>query len=460
MPLKLAPAGDRALLIDLGPVSARQLHAAAEGVRARPGVLACIVGQQSLYVICDEAVELDAWRELPLPREGEGAPPQRHAIEVSFAEEYAPDLPELLRHAGIDRQTFLQLVASLRLTARYLGFRAGFAYLDGWPAEWALPRRPTSRPVPHGSFAIAGNVVGFYPIDTPGGWNVLGRTAAPLWDPHRQPPNLIAAGDELTLRPTMDAIDVPPVPPERLPTIVATELLANGQLTSVVTPADWRRVAQGAAPGGPFDPEAAALANRALGNASDAPLLECALVGPRLRFRERCAIAWSGADSDLPATPQVMEEGSELAIGRIRNGLRGWLAVRPLGTDDALPPAPAMATLTRDTSVIRVLPGPHATPLRDVECEVTARLDRVGIRLRPLQPFGFTPPADLPSSGMQFGTIQLHPDGSLVAMGPDHPLTGGYLQPLTVIHEDRPKLAQLTPGGRVWFRVVSSASRD
>jgi allophanate hydrolase subunit 2 len=50
---------------------------------------------------------------------------------------------------------------------------------------------------------------------------------------------------------------------------------------------------------------------------------------------------------------------------------------------------------------------------------------------------------------MQFGTIQLHPDGSLVAMGPDHPITGGYLQPLTVRWDERWKLAQLAPGERV-----------
>jgi allophanate hydrolase subunit 2 len=82
---------------------------------------------------------------------------------------------------------------------------------------------------------------------------------------------------------------------------------------------------------------------------------------------------------------------------------------------------------------------------------VTPKLDRIGIRLRPLEPIAFDVPADLPSCGMQFGTIQLHPDGSLVAMGPDHPITGGYLQPLTVVWDDRWKLGQLAPGDRVRF---------
>ncbi len=100
---------------------------------------------------------------------------------------------------------------------------------------------------------------------------------------------------------------------------------------------------------------------------------------------------------------------------------------------------------------IGVVAGPHDSPLREIECEVTPQLDRVGIRLKPLQPLGFQPPADLPSIGMQFGSIQLHPDGSLVAMGPDHPITGGYLQPLTVRWDERWKLGQLAPGDRVRF---------
>ena len=101
--------------------------------------------------------------------------------------------------------------------------------------------------------------------------------------------------------------------------------------------------------------------------------------------------------------------------------------------------------------VIRIVPGPHQPSIENIECEVTPQLNRVGIRLRPLHPINIAAPADLPSCGMQFGTIQLHPDGSLVAMGPDHPITGGYLQPMTVRWDERWKLAQLVPGERVRF---------
>jgi urea carboxylase len=100
------------------------------------------------------------------------------------------------------------------------------------------------------------------------------------------------------------------------------------------------------------------------------------------------------------------------------------------------------------------MPGPHdASPL-PAEWEVTPNMNRVGIRLRPLQPVSAKLPAELPSLGMQFGTLQWHPDGSIVAMGPDAPVTGGYLQPATVISSDLWKLAQLAPGERVRLLAV------
>ena len=80
---------------------------------------------------------------------------------------------------------------------------------------------------------------------------------------------------------------------------------------------------------------------------------------------------------------------------------------------------------------------------------MTPQLNRIGIRLRPMQPVSVHLPADLPSCGMQFGSVQWHPDGSVLVMGPDHPVTGGYLQPATVLSSELWKLAQLAPGDRV-----------
>jgi len=110
-----------------------------------------------------------------------------------------------------------------------------------------------------------------------------------------------------------------------------------------------------------------------------------------------------------------------------------------------------LATTMSDRLRIGIVPGPHEPSISEIECEVTPQIDRVGIRLRPLRPIGIDAPRDLASCGMQFGTVQLHPDGSLVVMGPDHPVTGGYLQPMTVLSGELWKLAQLAPGERVRF---------
>ena len=420
--MHLAPAGDRALLIDLGDVTAAQLHGFAASARATPGVIAVIPGHSSLYVIFNRPVE--RWALSP-PKNDGGLRARRSTVRVAFD---GADLAEFLQRTHQTREAFLSRVSGMTLTARYLGFRGGFAYLEGWPEEWAMPRRPTSRPVLRGSFAIAGSVAGFYPIDTPGGWNLLGRTDASL-------EHAIAPGDELVIEP-VDEITAPQPRPKPALQLDYAEILSAPLATLVGAP-DWSGIERGISPGGAFDDVAAALANRAVGNPSDAPLLECAMTGPRLRFRRDAFVAWCGR-------VQRVRAGEEIAFGRVTDGLRGYLAV---GEREGV-----VAQIDRgDRLVIRAMRGPHDAGIGTIECEVTPSMDRVGIRLRPFQPIDVAIPADLRSCGMQCGTVQLHPDGSLVAMGPDHPITGGYLQPMTVLSDERWKLAQLSPGERVRF---------
>ncbi|HUP61769.1 MAG TPA: carboxyltransferase domain-containing protein [Thermoanaerobaculia bacterium] len=452
MPMKIAPAGDRACLVQLGEVDASQLHGYAAASRAMPGVLAVIPGHSSLYVIYDAPGDCGG-RDAALESGSSAAAVHRvHRLNVAFD---GADLDEFLAHTRQSRESFLKRVDGMVLTARYLGFRGGFAYLDGWPEEWAMPRRATSRPVPRGSFAIAGSVAGFYPIDSPGGWNLLGTTDADL-------EHAIAPGDEIAINvaagfspperrhPVGRSADFQPAPSGarrtgRLEVGVPYAEILSAPLATLVHAPDYSRIERGISPGGPFDDVAAALANRAVGNAVDAPLLECAIAGPRLRFRRDGFVAWCGHVRRVRA-------GAEVAFGKVEGGLRGYLA---FGEREGV-----VATLDRgDRLVIHAMRGPHETRITGMECEVTPQLDRVGIRLRPLREIDTRVPADLRSIGMQCGTVQLHPDGSLVAMGPDHPVTGGYLQPMTVLWEERWKLAQLSPGERVRF-VLSARPKN
>jgi allophanate hydrolase subunit 1 len=436
--VKVAPAGDRAVLIELGDVSASELHSAAAAVRALPPVLACIVGHSSLYVVCEGIPDRQAITTAITAGERQPATGNRqHEISVHFA---GADLPEFLLRVSMTRDDFLTRVRDVRLVVRYLGFRGGFAYLDGWPREWAMPRRTTSRPVPRGSFAIAGDVAGFYPIDTPGGWNLLGMTGEEL-------ENRFAPGDEIIVVPATNHVilsaakDLGRPDPSSSPRLRMTW---EAPFATLVTVVDWSRVERGLPPGGPFDDGAAAAANLAVGNAADAPLLECAMVGPRVRATEDVSMAWCDARGEVRLFE--LKAGEEITIGRIGRGLRGYLAVgKP--SPGLRPPSPASGR--GRWGVIHAVRGPHDIGLEAVDCVVTPQLDRVGVRVRPVEPIDYSAPADLRSCGMQYGTVQLHPDGSLVIMGPDHPVTGGYLQPMTVLSSERWKVAQLAPGERV-----------
>jgi hypothetical protein len=295
-----------------------------------------------------------------------------------------------------------------------------------------------------GTFAIAGGVAAFYPIDSPGGWNLLGRTARDL-------EYALSPGDTITIVPTVEAIA------ERAPRAPAAALpfplrVIGSPLARVVGAVDWSRATRGLSPGGPFDDVAATLANRAVGNRDDAPVLECALTGPRAIAGKDLVCSWYGAGVEISVNGSVVDDprqfavraGDELRGGLITNGLRGYLAAGASRGE-------AGPLVRSDRLTIRALPGPHQSSVESLRCEVTPQLDRIGIRMRVLEPRGLAAPASLPSCGMQCGTLQLHPDGSVVAMGPDHPVTGGYLQPMTVLSPERWKLAQLAPGDVVHF---------
>ena len=228
-----------------------------------------------------------------------------------------------------------------------------------------MPRRPTSRPVSRGSFGIAGSVAGFYPIDTPGGWNILGRTAEEI--EYR-----FAPGDEIVIEPI-----------EQLPSRPAPVRTPKPHFAGISAPfithvraADWSNIERGAPVGGPFDPEAAAAANLAVGKSAHAELFEFAQVGPRVTPDEDVLVAWYDANGGRTYRIRARET---LDVGKIKNGLRGYLAIGGAAGGGGAP-------LRRDDRhVIRTMRGPHDIGIDEIECEVTPSLNRVGIRMRPLR---------------------------------------------------------------------------
>lgn len=128
--------------------------------------------------------------------------PRVTEIPVCYGGELGPDLPEVAAAHGLSEQEVIEIHASADYLVYMLGFAPGFAYLGGLPQRIATPRRQTPRlSIPAGTVGIAGDQTGVYPIATPGGWQLIGKTPEPLFLPDATPPTLLRAGDIVRFRP-------------------------------------------------------------------------------------------------------------------------------------------------------------------------------------------------------------------------------------------------------------------
>jgi len=122
-------------------------------------------------------------------------------VPVCYETEFALDLDEVARHAGVHQKEVVDLHCSAEYRVHCLGFTPGFPFLSGLPRKLATPRRDIPRKeIPAGSVGIGGTQTGIYPVKSPGGWNVIGRTPLRLFDPQKSPPALLRAGDRVRFR--------------------------------------------------------------------------------------------------------------------------------------------------------------------------------------------------------------------------------------------------------------------
>ena len=134
------------------------------------------------------AAQFEGWQVVA------GAVADGPVVEVPTVYDGA-DLAEVAAHWDVPVGEVARRHAACSYRVAFCGFAPGFAYLTGLPEHLAVPRRPTPRTrVPAGSVALAGRYTGVYPGASPGGWQLLGRTGLPLWDPVREPAALLAPG--------------------------------------------------------------------------------------------------------------------------------------------------------------------------------------------------------------------------------------------------------------------------
>lgn len=215
MQYELAPLGDTAVeilwqgLADQSLISANV--AAARRFEEQPveGLIAAVPGFSSLTIHFDPLV-WDSWEEIHrrlraalLGLELEASAAGRVVeLPVCYCEAFALDLEAVGESTGLTGGEIVRLHSEADYVVRMIGFMPGFPYLAGLPAALQVPRKERPRlEVPAGSVAIAGNQAGIYPVSSPGGWQVIGRTPIGLFDPRAANPAMLQAGDRVRFRP-------------------------------------------------------------------------------------------------------------------------------------------------------------------------------------------------------------------------------------------------------------------
>jgi inhibitor of KinA len=122
-------------------------------------------------------------------------------IPVCYDPEFALDIDRVAEQAQISTSEVVDLHSAAEYRVSCIGFTPGFPFLSGMPKQLATPRRDIPRKeIPAGSVGIGGAQTGIYPLRSPGGWNLIGRTPSKLFDPTKNPPTLLRAGDRVHFR--------------------------------------------------------------------------------------------------------------------------------------------------------------------------------------------------------------------------------------------------------------------
>jgi KipI family sensor histidine kinase inhibitor len=361
-------AGDSALLLELGTGSAaqrvidrevnRRVIAAAAIVRegAIPGVRDVVSTFASVAVFFDPlSTDVAAVAALLHQAAGQGAGVQDQGsgrvieVPVVYGGEFGPDLDAVASLAGCSADTVVDRHAGRAYRVFMLGFLPGFAYMADVDSTIAAPRRATPRlRVPAGSVGIAGPQTAVYPRDSPGGWQIIGRTSLDVFDANRTPPALFAPGDTVRFVPVaatnagtgernvgagfsrLEGGRLKAAPTyERFITV-----LRPGIFTTIQDSGRWGYQHLGVSVSGAMDGLSHRAANAAVGNSRDAATLEATLAGPEVRIEEDTTIAIAGADlqptvdgSEVRSqTPVRCRAGSLLQFGARRAGARAYIA--------------------------------------------------------------------------------------------------------------------------------------
>jgi len=215
---RYTPVGDSALLVEFGDqideAINRRVRALAQALAraSTPGLGEAVPSYRSLLVhydpLCLDYRKVERWVRKQVRQTAAVPLPEPRLVEIPtvYGGEFGPDLGFVAEHNGLSTQEVIRIHSRASYPVYMIGFSPGFPYLGGMDSAIAAPRLETPRiRVPAGSVGIAGPQTGIYPIESPGGWRIIGRTSLGLFDPHADPPALLSAGDLVCFVPISEA---------------------------------------------------------------------------------------------------------------------------------------------------------------------------------------------------------------------------------------------------------------
>ena len=213
MSVRFLPSGDTAVVVEFGDRIDRALNERvlrlSTLVRAAnlPGVVETLPTFRSLMVHYDplvtDSANVIAAIERLLDR-SPGGPRQLKLwrIPACYAASHAPDLADVAQRTGLGTEEIVRLHSSTRFQIYMIGFSPGYPYMGDLPEPLVLPRRADPRVrVPPGSIAIAARMTSIYPVESPGGWHLIGATPVRLFDVRWPRPALLSPGDRVSFEP-------------------------------------------------------------------------------------------------------------------------------------------------------------------------------------------------------------------------------------------------------------------
>jgi KipI family sensor histidine kinase inhibitor len=209
--MNFKPLGDSALLVSFGEVIDEEtndrVHALAKAIEKASfeWLVEVVPAYSSLAVIYDaNLVDFEGVKQAIQGLEFSVEKFEGRLVEilVLYGGKYGPDLEFVAEYNGMTPEEVIEIHSKPVYRVYFLGFLPGFAYLGGMDERIATPRLEKPRlKVPAGSVGIAGKQTGIYPLESPGGWRLIGRTPLRLFNPSKEPPTLLQPGDRVKFVP-------------------------------------------------------------------------------------------------------------------------------------------------------------------------------------------------------------------------------------------------------------------